>query len=480
MPPHPHAPILNAFFALTRIPRPSKHEQPVARHLLHWATTHHLPATIDPIGNLKIDAPPTPGYHAAPTVILQGHMDMVCTAAPHRHYNPLRDPIRPIQTGNRLTADGTSLGADDGIGIAIAQTLLLDPSFPHGPLRAIFTVEEETGMTGALGLPQDWLNAPYLLNIDWEEARECCIGAAGAQTLTFHRTLEPRPPPPHHAILHLAFTHFPGGHSGADIHRRLPNPIPLLAKTLLAANVPLWLLSFSGGHAPNAIPTRAECRVALPPSNTTAIRQALEITRKTIPNTRGLEKIYCRTTPPTPAPPPAADPHTTRDWLTLLARLPDGIRAFDPTNPNTVETSSNIGLAHFAHHAFHAEIHTRSSQSAPLRTLATEARALADATHFTMHPSTPIPGWITPAHAPLPTLAQTIGQKQGAPWPLRTAHVGLECSCFAARNPALQMLSIGPTLHHPHSPREELLLDTLPPTYAFLRALLTALSSPAA
>ena len=170
-------PIVNNFLSLTRIPRPSHHEEAVSRFLYDWAIGKGLAACRDEAGNVIIDKPASPGYESAPRTILQAHMDMVCVAEPDHAYDPLHDPIRVINDGKTLTADGTSLGGDDGAGVAIAMTILEDSRALHGPLRALFTVDEEDGMGGANAMAPEHLDADYLINLDWEGFGSLCCSS---------------------------------------------------------------------------------------------------------------------------------------------------------------------------------------------------------------------------------------------------------------------------------------------------------------
>ena len=268
--------ILENFLSLTRIPRKSHHEEAVSRFLYQWALDKGLRACRDEVGNVIIDKPASAGCENAPCTILQAHMDMVCVAEPGRAYDPLTDPITVINDGETLTADGTSLGGDDGAGVAIAMTILEDTQAVHGPVRAIFTVDEEDGMAGANALDVRHLDVGYLINMDWEEYGSLCCSSAGSDMYLFRRAVE-RTDAAGLSAFSLSLRGFEGGHSGAQIHLGRANAIRAAARILLAAadaGCGIRLAAFKGGSAHTAIPSSAEAVVCVDPAQEDAFLAA--------------------------------------------------------------------------------------------------------------------------------------------------------------------------------------------------------------
>jgi len=430
------ADVLAFFAAVARFPRPSKKEAALRDALAAWALARGWEVEVEPTaGSLRLDAPASPGFEGAPRAILQAHLDMVLAGGLDE-----RTPPEPVLSadGAALAAKGTSLGADDGIGLALALHAMTS-SAPHGPLRAIFTTDEESGMSGARAVPAAWLaDGDFLFNIDWEESGEACVSSAGAQTLRLVRRSGTSPLAARRE--RATCEGLPGGHSGADIDRGIPNAILELGGTL-AATLPLRLVSFAGGRAPNAIPSEAEA-VCVRPDEA--------------------------------APPLAAfTEEETARFLALLRDLPNGVllRGGD----GKPEDSSSLGLASAdaATGLFALELHIRSHAPEGLARVREAVSACAARHGFAVEAGEETAPWRVPESSPVRALAARAAEGVfSAPFRFTKAHVGLECGLFADKAPALAILSFGPTLRFPHSVRESLSVPTVAETARFLSRLL--------
>jgi dipeptidase D len=433
------APVLALFAAISAIPRPSKKEGAVRDAIAAWAEALGWKTAVDEAGgSLRIDCPATEGCENAPLAVLQAHLDMV--------QGDMKDDEAPrprvSEDGRTLSACGTTLGSDDGIGLALALDAMASNA-PHGPLRAIFTTDEESGMSGARALPAEWLaDARYLFNIDWEEAGEACVSSAGAQTLTLIRrgnTAKLAANPSATTVVGL-----PGGHSGADIDRGIPNAILSLGG-VLAGSGAKPLVDFHAGTAPNAIPSSAFSTVAE--------------TREGSPE---LEAFTAE---------------ETATFLSLLRELPNGVLLRD--GDGKPEDSSSLGIASASAQSgeMRLELHIRSHTMEGLARVREAVGACATRHGFAVACGPETAPWLVPEDSPVRALAARAAEGVfGAPFRFTKAHVGLECGIFAEKAPRLEILSFGPTLRFPHSMRETLHLDTLAPTARFLSRLLAEIA----
>lgn len=249
---------------------------------MHWAGSHGLSAVRDELGDVIIDKPASAGYEKAPKVILQAHMDMVCVAAEGVHFDPLNDPIKIINDGKTLRADGTSLGADDGIGMALCLYILQDTTLRHGPLRVIITVNEEDGMA-SVDMPAEYLDGDYLINLDWEWLGSLCNSAAGCDFIRFTRKTSREPAPTDYDTLKVTLKGLQGGHSGVGINLGRANALVCLASAFLRlaeADIPVRISAFSGGQAKNAIPASAQAEILVPKAETAKAVHLLEAYRQ--------------------------------------------------------------------------------------------------------------------------------------------------------------------------------------------------------
>ena len=457
--------ILENFLSLTRIPRKSHHEEAVSRFLYEWAQEKGLVSHRDEVGNVIIDRPASAGCENKPRTILQAHMDMVCVAEQGRKYDPLTDPIQVINDGVTLTADGTSLGGDDGAGVAIAMDIVEDQDAVFGPVRAIFTVDEEDGMLGADKLSPEYLDADYLVNLDWEAFGSLCCSSAGSDMYELRRNVLWEETGECIAYA-LDIQGLEGGHSGAQIHLGRANAIRMAARILSAgaeACGGIRLAVFRGGSAHNAIPSACFAVAVTQPGKGEAF---LEAVRRAVDT----ELEGCALTDPgalitvteTEAPAAAISAVDSADILGILCAVHDGVNTWSASIPGLVESSANTGLAHLEGDGFTFMIHQRSSEPALTARMKDVYLAQAAQFGFAMDVLTSSPAWpVRPGSELLEICARQFRTLTGNEIRVEPVHAGLECGGFSQKNPALDIISIGPDILDIHSPKETLVLQSV-------------------
>ena len=473
--------VLEEFGALAKIPRPSKHEQAVGQYLFERLQRLGLEVRRDPIGNVIGELAPSIGYETAPHVILQAHMDMVCVANEGVDFNPLNDPIKLLRSEEYLEADGTSLGADDGIGIAIIirilQTLVDNPERKHSAIRVIFTVDEEAGMSGAAALDRKYLeDAAFLINCDSENCEELVVGSAGSVHIDFHRRLRFESPRGLTAF-RLTIGGLRGGHSGEEINSGRANAIKLLGEllsTLEKSGGNVEIASINGGTAVNAIAARAQADIVtafdlehLQPIVDYFIANVQKRFRAVEPNMKiSIAKLEM----------PIETIIAGREIIELINELRNGV--FAMSTPELVETSANIGIIAIEGERLMLRYFPRSSVNAKLTAIVEKCKAIAERLHFELETSEPSIAWEENKSSRLSRLMQEIFAAQNARRPaVKTIHAGLECSYFFDKNPALDIVSVGTTNEHIHSPRERLKLSTVPVQFNLISAVLERIAA---
>lgn len=468
-------PILSNFLSLCAIPHKSHHEEAISAFLYDWGVKKGLAAIRDEAGNVILDKPGTPGHENAPVAILQAHMDMVCVAEDGRAYDPLTDPIRVINDGETLTADGTSLGGDDGAGVAMAMAILEDDSAVHGPIRAIFTVDEEDGMSGANALHPRHLEGKYVINLDWEAFGSLCCSSAGSDMYAVRRNAEWETPAADAVAYALSVQGLEGGHSGSQIHLGRANAIRMAAAVLAAgAENSAALSSFRGGSAHNAIPAAAYASIVLPAEKAPAF---LEAARREI----DARLEACGLTDPgavitiaeTGRPEKVLSPGMSRDILSLLSAVQDGVNTMSGSIPGLVESSANTGLAELRADGFAFVVHQRSSEPGIMDAMGDRLRKQAGEYGFEIAQLSSSPPWpVRPGSHLVEICQRHFRELFGREIRVEPVHAGLECGCFSNKNPALDIISIGPDILDIHSPKETLVLRTVFDCDALVRRML--------
>lgn len=468
------------FDAITRVPRPSKKEEKIREYLVRFAADHGIECHTDKIGNVVMRKPATPGYEQRPKVILQSHMDMVCEKNSGVEFDFSRDAIRTRIEGEWVRAEGTTLGADDGIGMAAALAVLIDPEAEHGSLEALFTVDEETGLTGAFELGEGMLTGKYLINLDSEDEGEIFIGCAGGidTIATFRYTTEAAPK--NYTFFRVDVSDLAGGHSGDDIDKGRVNSNKTVARLLWDGmqSYELRLSYFDGGNLRNAIPREAYAIFGVPTRLRDEFRKRYELFAADLhAEFRLCEPNFRITLNEMPAVDHVIDEKTQFGLVYSLVGVPNGVIAMSMALPGLVETSTNLASVKFVDGA---KIVVTSSQRSSVESAKTYvmqmvesvfALAGADVAH-----SDGYPGWAPdPSSRLLEVSVASYRRLFGREPKVRAIHAGLECGLFLEKYPELEMVSFGPTLRGVHSPDERLEIATVAKFWAHLNDILRTL-----
>jgi len=465
------------FQVLCDIPRPSKHEQQVRDYLQGWAELNGLTAIIDVAGNLIIRKPATPGMEDRPGVVLQGHLDIVCQANAGTAHDFFKDPIRPVVKDGWLVAENTTLGADNGIGVALALAVLASKDIPHGPIEALFTLDEEQGMGGALGLEGGVLQGSYLLNLDTEAWGEFYMGCAGGVDVNIRRAYHAEPVPAGMRVCRLSVTGLVGGHSGADIHLGRGNANKILVRLLqeLGEVTQLRLASLSGGTARNALSREAFAVVALPVADIDRVRASLDSLQQTLRHElygidEGVTVLL--------ADGEAGQVLAGADQAAILAALhaaPHGVRAMSQRVPGVVETSNNAGVVRIGDGQCFANFMVRSLNDSGTRMLAREIASLFGLIGAEVEFEGSYPGWAPNPDSKLMALCREVYRRQyGEESTVRVIHAGLECGIIGAKYPHMDMVSFGPDIRGAHAPGERVEIESVARVWDLLKAILAA------
>jgi dipeptidase D len=468
------------FATLCAVPRASKHEARLREVIRTWATGRGLPARVDAAGNLIITKPASPGREEAPTLLLQGHLDMVCQKNADSRHDFMRDPIVPRREGEWLLAPDTTLGADNGIGVALILAALGDPDLVHGPLEALLTVDEESGMGGAHGLAPGVLRARAMLNLDTEEWGEFYLGCAGGVDVNVHRPGTPEPLPAGYRPCRIALRGLRGGHSGVDIHEERGNAIKLLVRVLhaLAALGPMRLASLRGGTARNALAREAFATVALPSAAIATLPGFLADRQAALrAELAGVDEgvtLALEADDGTQVMAPAEQDA----WLASLHAAPHGVRRWSRQVPGVVETSNNLGMVDLEPAGGSCNFMARSLRDDGSRALAEEIASLFALSGTAVEITGHYPGWTPNPQSPLLALCQSVYAEQfGGTSAVKVIHAGLECGIIGAKYPGMDIVSFGPTIRGAHAPGERVEIGAVERCWRLLTAILARVAS---
>ncbi|GAB7128071.1 beta-Ala-His dipeptidase [Silvimonas sp. JCM 19000] len=457
-------PLWRHFQTLCDFPRPSKHETALRDHLYQWAQARGLWAEIDEVGNLLIRKPATPGYEDRQTIVLQGHIDMVTQKNEGNPHDFFKDPILPRIEGDWVKATGTTLGADNGIGVAAGLAVLSSDDLQHGPIEVLLTVDEEAGMSGVKGLRAGWLQAQILLNLDTEDWGELYLGCAGGADVVVSRPLAQEPVPPGYAVFKLSIKGLRGGHSGVDIHTERGNANKLLARVLneVLAQTPAHLLSFEGGTLRNALPREAWALLALPSDSAHALaaiarRWQARLTKE-LARVDDNVAVLCEAAEASEG----LSASTSRQVIDLLLALPYGVARWSQAVPGVVESSNNLGVVRVNAEGFKAALLVRSLTDEGVDEVASRIEAVARMAGAQTERSGGYPGWAPdPTSAALALVQKAYRARYGHEAELKVIHAGLETGLIAGKYPDLAMVSFGPTIRGAHSPDEAVEIATV-------------------
>ena len=437
------------FDEITKVPRPSKKEGKIREYLIDFAKKHNLKYKTDEAGNVAIFRPASAGCEDAPRLVLQGHMDMVCEKNPDVEHDFENDPIKTIIDGEWVHADGTTLGADNGIGMAAGLATLIDPSIISGPVQALFTVDEETGLTGANALGDGMIEGDILLNLDSEEDGEICIGCCGGIGTTATFTYTPTPAPDY-VYFKIKVSGLNGGHSGSDINAERGCANKILARLLynIGAKTDYALASFNGGNLRNAIARDAEAVIGICPCKKEDLSVMVNIFDANI--YVAIESVD--------KPETVIDNETAKRFVNAMYCAPHGVLSMSKDIEGLVETSTNLASAKMQpDNTILVVTSQRSSVESRKFDAAAQVETVFALAGATVTHSSAYPGWAPNMESPILNIAMETHRRLFGTRPKATAiHAGLECGLFLTNYPHLDMISYGPTLRGVHSPSEKM------------------------
>lgn len=462
------------FDEIRKIPRCSRNEKAAGDYVLKVAESHGFESERDGTGNIVIRVPATEGHENAPTVVLQGHLDMVCEKNSDKEFDFETDPIEVKVEGDYLTADGTTLGADNGVGLAASLAAAEDASCVHGPLELLFTTDEETGLNGANGIRPDFLKGRIMLNLDSEEEGNFSIGCAGGadSEITLPVT---RGSGGEKSALKVGLSGLRGGHSGIDIHTGRGNAIQLLARMLYGLKAPFDLVSLEGGSKHNAIPREAFARILTDDAG--AVKKDLERQTEDIRfEYKAVEKDIKLTVDPGEKSEPV-DPASKDKFLALIVGLPHGVMAMSQEIAGLVETSNNLAIVKTMKDKATVYTSTRSSILSALEAVRRKVDALAKLAGGSVEHLDGYPAWTPNLDSDiLKVLKKTYKDVTGEDPKVMAIHAGLECGIIGEKFEGMDMISFGPDLHNPHSPDEKVGIASVERFYNHLKATLAELA----
>lgn len=454
------------FHEITQVPRPSKKEEKILAYLVKFAEDRNLKYRTDEVGNLVIEKPATPGYEHLETVILQSHMDMVCEKNADKVHDFENDPIRTIIDGEWLHADGTTLGADNGIGCAAELAILDSDDIEHGPIECLFTMDEETGMTGAMNLKPGFFNGKILLNLDSEDEGELFIGCAGGMGTMAEFAYEKREATDDYLYFEVKVSGLKGGHSGGEIHIGLGNANKILTRYLYALEHELdWkLCSFQGGNLHNAIPREAHAVIGLKADQKERARVILnELAAAVEDELKRVDPGVKLEMKSVGKPAYRIDCDTKRRLVRALYACPHGVYGMSHDIEGLVETSSNLASVKMKEDdKIYVETSQRSSTSSLISDIANTVASVFELAGAKISFRDPYPGWKPNPDSPiLKAASESYERIFGRKPAIKAIHAGLECGLFLDKYPYLDMVSFGPTLRDVHSPVEKIEIKTV-------------------
>lgn len=457
------AAVFHYFDEICQVPRPSKKEEKIIAYLKAFGEKYHLETKVDKAGNVLIKKPATPGKENLKTVILQSHVDMVCEKNNDVQHDFLTDPIETEIDGEWLKAKGTTLGADNGIGVATELAILAANDMEHGPLECLFTVDEETGLTGAFALEEGFLGGDILLNLDSEDEGELFIGCAGGIDSVAVFKYKDIKVPAGFFFFKVEVKGLKGGHSGGDIHLGRGNANKILNRFLnlmeQTYGEDFYLCEFNGGNLRNAIPREAEAVFAVPERFKHDVRTALNVFSSEIENELSIVEPEMKMVLESETPRQTAiDPDTTLRLIRALYGCPHGVYAMSQDIPGLVETSTNLASVKMKeNNTIRIETSQRSSILSARDDMANTVRAVFSLAGAEVTYGEGYPGWKPNPHsAILETAAASYKRLFGVDAKVKAIHAGLECGLFLDKYPSLDMISFGPTLTGVHSPDERM------------------------
>ncbi len=472
------------FDAIRQIPRPSKHEERIAEHVMNWARSRGLDVKRDGTGNVLVKVPATSGHEKAPVIVLQGHLDMVPEKNSDVAFDFMKDAIQVRVVGDYIYATGTTLGSDNGVGVAAAMAVAEDQKAVHGPLELLFTIDEETGLTGAMQLDSKLLKGRTLINLDTEEDAALYIGCAGGAdthaTFTVSREEALKGTIP----VRVSVRGLRGGHSGVDIHENRGNALKFLLRILNALRgkgIEFGIVSLAGGSKHNAIPREADAVLRISRDAESAVAAAVDEYARVLkeeygeidPNQRlefvalkdeeGNRKVWIR--------------FDNDRVLDALLAVPHGVLGMSRAVPGLVETSNNLAVVTTEGDSVKVTTSSRSSVMPSLKATTEQVAAAFRLGGAEVEQRDGYPGWKpNPESAVLNTALRVFEREFKKQPAVKAIHAGLECGLIGEKYPGMDMVSMGPQIESPHSPDERVQISTVDRFYTFLKATLAELA----
>ena len=465
------------FAEISRIPRCSKHEAAISKHVLATARNLGLEAEADSVGNVVARKPASPGKESARRLCLQGHLDMVCEKLAGSPHDFSKDPIELVRRESVLTANGTTPGADNGIAVATCLAIMADKGLEHGPLEFLFTIDEETGLTGANSLQPGFVESRILINLDSEEEGTLYVGCAGGRDTTGSWKIAAEPAPADSVPLRIKVQGLRGGHSGLEIDKGRGNALKILARTLtLLTRNGARLAVIQGGNKHNAIPREAEATVWIPRKKleeaTAAVMETARTIGRELSSVEPDLKIVSEPAQKARRGKVLKRP-LQKKLLQTLTALPHGVIKMSADIPELVETSTNLAVVRTEQKEIRVVTSQRSSVASEIEEISEVVRTVFEMGGASAASSDGYPGWKPDMDSQiLRTARETYQSLYGREHEVKAIHAGLECGIIGEKYPGMDMVSFGPTLEGVHTPDERIYVDTVERYWAFLLAIL--------
>ena len=465
------------FAEIARIPRPSKHEERIARYVLDTAKELGLDAKQDGCGNIVVRKPASPGREQVAGICLQAHLDMVCEKNADKVHDFLNDPIELVRKDDVIMADGTTLGADNGVGVATSLAVMADRSLVHGPLELLFTVDEETGLTGAQNIDPALVASRTLLNLDSEEEGVLFVGCAGGRDTLGRWPVKLESAPAHSTACYLSVKGLRGGHSGMDIDKGLGNAIKLLNRVVMKLSaIGARLSTIDGGKMRNAIPRECSALLFLPEEKVSrGVELVAELNSTFRAEFASVEpNLVVNMTQVASGNAGVLDPDLQQRLCRTIFALPHGVLQMSAAIPGLVETSTNLAAIAVTENDITLVTSQRSSIASRLDEAVETVEAVFELGGAEVETSEGYPGWQPDLASPVLKLAQECYRslyKKDAE--VKAIHAGLECGIIGERLPGMDMISFGPTLESVHSPNEKIHIDSVARFWDFLVEILS-------
>lgn len=473
--------IWQCFDEITKVPRPTHHLDKMKAFLVDWANRHNIPVKTDEVGNVMMSKPATPGHENAPTIILQGHQDMVAEKCGDKEHDFLNDPITTIVDGDWVKADGTTLGADNGLGCATAMAVLLDDKLVHGPIECLYTVDEEQGLIGANGLQPGFITGSILLNLDSEEHGSLVIGCAGGKVTLCSMPYKMVASSIGKTFYRVHINHLKGGHSGMEINLGRGNANQQLCRFLWEAwhKYGVELAQIDGGGLANAIPREAWAIVGIDTEAKEEFERDVVVFRDMIHAefllAEGNDFTFTATEVEKPA--EVINYHQAHNLVSAVFACPNGVQGMSNAVEGLVETSCNLASVKMDPEKILITVHQRSSVDSRRDEIADRVKALFQMIGCTVVFDDSYVGWApNPDSKVLKVAEESFKSLFGKAPKVEALHAGLETGLFLEKMPDLDMISFGPTLKDIHSPSEKANIPSVQEFWKFLCDILRRLA----